>query len=42
MTVMAWFITRYRRADSPASWWICVVVFTLFGAVLCAFALVGE
>lgn len=32
MAVMAWLHTHFRAADSPANWWISVVLFTVAGA----------
>lgn len=36
---LAFFITRIRCADSPAAWWISVVMFTAMGVLLCVITL---
>lgn len=37
--VLPFTITRFRCANSPAAWWISVVMFTGFGAFLCVVVL---
>lgn len=42
--VVAWLLsaaTRTRGATSPATWWLGVVVGTVFGAFVCVLLLVG-
>lgn len=39
---LAWTVTHVRGANSPASWWITVVGFTILGIFMCIVAVAAE